>query len=235
MKELLEHFIREAIEWIFRRRSRTLWIMRFGVICFALAFGAGWILDVSLPIQDGQVEISLNSAGETPKVIVYLTTTIGVILIFGGLLWEICDYKVRQRRFERKKVVVIEARGLRDSVGSPLINALPATLKGQQEHVLVDLRQRVKDGGIVVPEAVLTDLNSLTADIRRRENGFDRRDLTLVYGGLTPVPFTFLTGVLIDDERKVLIFDWDRHGETWRGLGDEDDGKRFQVPNLTKG
>ena len=70
--------------------------------------------------------------------------------------------------------------------------------------MLVDLRQRVKDGEIVAPEAALEDLVSLPADLKRRENGYDRRDLTLVYGGLTPVPFTFLTGVLIDDEGTPL-------------------------------
>ena len=234
MKELLKHFIREAIEWFFRRRSRPLLIMRLGVMCITLAFGAGWILDVSFPLQNRQVEIIFNSSGGTPEVIVYLVAVVGVVLIFVGLLWEFCEYRIRQQRTDRKKVIVIESRGLRDSSGSPLIEALPATLEGQKEHILVDLRQRVKDGEIVAPEAALNDLSSLPTEIRRQENGLDRRDLTLVYGGLTPVPLTFLTGVLVDDEGKTLIFDWDRHKETWRGLGDEDDGKRFQIPSLTK-
>ena len=49
--------------------------------------------------------------------------------------------------------------------------------------------------------------------------------LSLVYGGLSPVPFTFLTGVLIDDEDgQPWIFDWDRHAEvqgvSWNGADD---------------
>ena len=94
------------------------------------------------------------------------------------------------------------------------------------------MRQGIKDGEIVEPEAVLGKLISLPSDLKRRENGIDRRDLTLVYGGLAPVPFTFLTGVLIDDENTIIILDWDRHRENWRELEDSDDGKRFICSGL---
>ena len=96
------------------------------------------------------------------------------------------------------------------------------------------MRQGIKDGEIVDPEAAPGGLISLPADRKRRENGFDRRDLTLVYGGIAPVPFTFLAGVLIDDESVVFIFDWDRHTEAWRQLDGSDDGKRFRGSGLDK-
>ena len=234
MKILLKHFIRSAIDWLFRRRSPALLIMRLGVACLALAFGAGWVLDVSLPFRDGQVEVGFNSAGGTPVIIVYAAAILGAGLIVIGLVWEIVRYRAEQQRLDRKKVIVVEARGLRDTSGSPLIDALPPRLEGRRDHVLVDLRQRVKDGEIVAPDAVLEDLVSLPADLKRRGNGFDRRDLSLVYGGLTSVPFTFLTGVLMDDEGAVFILDWDRHAEAWRELEGADDGKRFHIPDLAK-
>ncbi len=203
--------------------------MRLGVICLALTFGAGWVLDVSLPFHDGQIEFVLNSAGGTPTIIVYAAAITGVVLIIIGLMWEIVRYRAEQQRLARKKVIVVEARGLRDSSGAPLIDALPSSLEGYKDSVLVDLRQGVKDGEIVTPESSLQNLESLPTDLKRRENGFDRRDLSIVYGGLTPVPFTFLTGVLMDDEGVIVILDWDRHTEAWRELDGADDGKRFQV------
>ena len=234
MKKLLKHFVRLAIDWFFRRRSPALLVIKFGVICLALAFGAGWVLDVSFPIRDGQIDVSLNSAGGTPVIIVYMAAVVGVVLIATGLPWEIVRYRTEQRRFVRAKVIVVEARGLRDSGGAPLIDALPPKLEGHRDHVLIDLRQGVKDGEIVAPESALQYLTSLSADLRRRESGFDRRDLSLVYGGLAPVPFTFLTGVILDDEGAITIFDWDRHAEAWRELDGADDGKRFlaSMPDL---
>ena len=234
MKVLLNHFIKEAVAWLFRRRSLPLWIMRLGIICISFSFGAGWIFDISFPFQGGQIEFSFNSAGGVPAFIVYFTTGIGIFLTVVGLVWAIINYRTEQRRIVRKKIFIVEVRGLRDSSGSPLINAIPPTMEGHRDQILVDLRQRVRDGEIEAPEAALDTLKSLPIDLKRRENGVDRRDLTLVYGGLAPVPFTFLTGVLLDDEGKVLILDWNRHAQAWQRLGGADDGKRFQISDLTK-
>ena len=53
-----------------------------------------------------------------------------------------------------------------------------------------------------------------------------------MYGGLAPVPYTFLTGLLIDDEGQLFVMDWDRTTERWRPLDDPDDAKRFEVTGL---
>ena len=232
MMILLKRFFRLLIDWVFRRRSPALFIMRIGLACLTLTFGSGWVLDVSFPFQDSRFDVGFDSTGGTPSMFVWASGFLGLILICAGFVWEVVRYRAEHRRLARKKIVVVEARGLRDTGGTPLIEALPPRFEGQRDHVLVDLRQRVKDGEIVAPEAVLEDLISLPADLKRRENGFDRRDLTLVYGGLTPVPFTFLTGVLIDDEGAAFILDWDRHAEAWRELDSADDDKRFQATNL---
>lgn len=60
----------------------------------------------------------------------------------------------------------------------------------------------------------------------------DRRDLTVVYGGLTSVPYTFLTGVLLDDEGDIKTYDWDRTREAWRDLEGKDDGLSLEVVGI---
>ncbi len=232
MNRLFEDFFRSAIDCLFRRRSPALMVMRIGLGCLTLAVGAGWVLNVSLPWREGQFEINLNSAGGTPVIVVYLAAFLGAACLIVGLVWEVCRYRADQRRLSRKKVIVIEARGLRDASGEPLTEAVPQSLKGDREQVLIDLRQHVQDGLIVEPSAAVERLNSLPADLDRRVNSVDRRDISYVYGGLTPVPFTFLTGLLIDDEGSVTIMDWDRHAEEWRTLDANDDGRRFTVLGL---
>ena len=54
----------------------------------------------------------------------------------------------------------------------------------------------------------------------------------MVYGGLTSVPYTFLTGVLLDDEGDIRTYDWDRVREAWRELDGEDDGVVLQSNGL---
>ena len=232
MNRLFEHFFRSVIDWLFRRRSPALIVMRIGLGCLTLAVGAGWVLNVSLPWHESQLEINLSSAGGTPAIVVYLAAFLGTACLIVGLVWEGCRYRADQRRLSRNKVIVIEARGLRDASGEPLTEAVPQSLKGHREQVFIDLRQHVQDGLIVEPSAAVERLNSLPADLDRRVNGVDRRDISYVYGGLTPVPFTFLTGLLIDDEGSVTIMDWDRHAEEWRTLDENDDGRRFIVTGL---
>ena len=228
----LKHFIRSLIDWVFRRRSPALLFVRIGLACLTLAFGAGWALNVSFPLQDGRIDVGFDSAGGTPITLVWAAAVFGLVLIGTGFVWEVFRYRAERGRLARKKILIVETRGLRDTGGAPLIESIPSRFEGQRDHVLVDLRQRVKDGEIVAPKAALEELLSLPADLKRRENGFDRRDRTLVYGGMTPVPFTFLTGVLIDDEGETLILDWDRHAGTWRELDSADDGKRFRAAGL---
>src|SRR5690606_20781598 len=82
--------------------------------------------------------------------------------------------------------------------------------------------------------AALSIITSLPEDLRRRQAGLDRSDIIYVYGGLAPVPLTFLTGILVDDEGQFLVLDWDRHSEKWRTLSDPDDHKRFVISGLEK-
>ena len=227
-----KHLIKSLPNWLFRRRSPALRIMRIG-LALAISSGTGRALNVSLLFKSGHVNVSFDGAGETSSVLVYVVIA-GLCLIGAGFIWEVIRYRAEQRRLSRRKVIVVEARGLRDTSGTPLLDAIPSSLQGHRDHVLIDIRQRVKDGEVLKPEAALEDLISLPADLRRREGGLDRSDFMLVYGGLTPVPFTFLTGVLIDDEGAVLIFDWDRHTEAWRQLDGMDDGKRFKSAGLSQ-
>ena len=207
--------------------------MRIGLACLALGSG-GWIVDISIPLKEGSVDIGYEGSGDNPLYISSFIFFIGLSLIVIGLIWEVSRYMEERRENQRKKVIVIEARGLRDRVGSALIDAVPSRLKGNRELLTIDLRQRVRDGEIDVPEAVLEKLVSIPDDLRRRENGVNKQDISIVYGGLSPVPFTFLTGVQIDDEGLVEILDWDRYGETWRELDVTDDQKRFRVSGLDK-
>ena len=147
MTALLKHFIRSLIDWLFRRRSLALRIMRLGVSCLSLAFGAGWALEVSFPSSDGRIDVGFDSAGGTPAIVVYLTGIVGLALIISGLILEMFRYRAERHRFARKKVIVIEVRGLRDGSQSSLINALPPRMEGHRDHVLVDQRPPAKNGG----------------------------------------------------------------------------------------
>ncbi|WP_448549844.1 SAVED domain-containing protein, partial [Xanthomonas translucens] len=68
--------------------------------------------------------------------------------------------------------------------------------------------------------------------VHQAQKGNERSDLTTVYGGLTAVPLTFLTGLLLDDEGDIVVMDWDRVASRWRLLDGQDDASRFEITGM---
>lgn len=222
----MNYFVRSLIDWIFRRRSAGVTLVRVGGPLFAVVL-VGLTVGVTIPTSQGPFIFSWDSAGSTGALSWSVFVIASFIVLLGGFLI------IRDIRQEsRKKAIVIEARGLRDWQGQPLASAVPASVPGRREQVIVDLRQGVVDGQIVSPDAAVRRLASLPDDIARRCDGMDRSDISFVLGGLAPVPFLFLLGVIVDDESQTFIMDWDRTQHAWRALADEDDGNRFVITGL---
>lgn len=218
--------MRSLIDWIFRRRSVGVTLVRIGVPVLAVVL-VGLTVGVTIPTSQGAFIFSWDSAGSTGALSWGVFVIASLIVLLGALLI------IRDIRQEsRKKTIVVEARGLRDWQGQPLASAVPSSIPGRREQVIVDLRQGIVDGQIVSPDAAVRRLASLPDDIARRCDGLDRSDISFVLGGLAPVPFLFLLGVIVDDESRMFIMDWDRTQHAWRALADEDDGNRFIVTGL---
>lgn len=223
---MINYFLRSLIDWIFRRRSTGLTLVRIGVPLLAVVL-VGLTIGVEIPTPQGPLIFKWDSSGST-GLLSYGVFVIASLIVLIGLGLIIRDV----REEGRKKVIVIEARGLRDWQGQPLASAVPSSIPGRREQVIVDLRQGLVDGQIVSPDAALRRLAGLTDDIARRCDGLDRLDISFVLGGLAPVPFLFLLGVIVDDESQTFFMDWERTQHAWRPLTEEDDGKRFVVTGL---
>lgn len=223
---MLNHLVRTLIDWVFRRRSAGLRLIRMGATLLAVA-AVGLTVGLTIPTKDGPFVFSWDTSGGSAY-ISYGIFAVAVSMIVGGALLVIRDV----RRENREKVVVIEARGLRDWKGDPLEKAVPISLRGRREALVVDVRQGLVDGQIVNPERALQKLAGVPDDILRRTSGADRADVSFALGGLAPVPLLFLLGVIVDDEHRTLFMDWDRKAHTWRPLDEDDDGRRFDVIGL---
>ena len=164
-----------------------------------------------------------------------LGESLGALMVVSGIFLIVVRKLSESRQRKIRRVIVVEGTGLRDGVGTPLERSVPQRILGQRILVPIDLRQGVIDGKIVNPEAALRSLSSLPKLVKQHEAGVDRGCVTVVYGGLTPVPFTFLTGMLLDDEREIEVLDWNRHRERWQELNELDDGGRFEVIGLESG
>lgn len=219
-----EYYFRAWVDWKFKRRIGGI-LVGLGVLIVAAVVG-GWMLNLSFPVGDGTFAFGFSTGG-TPFLFNLIAMGVALVLIGYGLILIRKD----QRERDRRRVIVIEVRGLRDTSGDPLIDAVPDKV-GRRVPLLVNLR-RSDDGVIGDPQKALERIRSLPNDIQNHEAGADRADVSFVLGGLAPVPLSFLVGVLIDDESRVALMDWNRHEQDWATLNGADDGKRFEITGLS--
>lgn len=217
------NFIEGAIDWLWRKRSTGLTLIRISIPIFLVLFGSGWAANIIVPTSSGLFQFTFDMNQGTPAYLIVVGLVLVIILISVGIYLLINE----ERRLGKKRAVAIELRGLRDTSGEPLKDKTPRDIPGRREQILVNIRR--SDGRILDPEDALQQVVHLPTSIAHFETGADRSDIAYVAGGLAPVPFSFLLGVLLDDEGKVTLMDWDRNGDYWRSLDSQDDGDRFSV------
>jgi hypothetical protein len=227
LKRLLENFVRKATDWWFRVAAieRFLLTSAFGLLV-AIYGGVPLIALLlriivgALPDEFLELQRALGAADSWILGICAIVVLVALVLAIFRFVGDV-------RSKTKKRVIVVEGRGLRDDEGAPLIDVVGAHHEGQRIPILLDLRNSA-DGKIIDPERALGEIQVASRSMLQHQKTVDRSELTTVYGGLTSVPYTFLTGALFDDEGAIKVYDWDRTQQTWRKLEGDDDGLAFQ-------
>jgi hypothetical protein len=227
MMHHVHHFIRSAVDWLFRRRQPGLVLIRSAIV-LAVALMGGLAFSISLPFDTGPMNLSYSTDAGPASVVTWILLAVVLILIAAGFGLIFADRK----RLARQRVVAVEFRGLHDGSGAALMDAIPDRFDAHRDAEVIDLRQGLINGVIVSPEVAVSKLMALRDRLDAREAGRDRADLQYVAGGIAPVPLLFLAGLLLDDEAPVTIMDWDRNARIWRELDGQDDGERFVISGL---
>ncbi|GAA3075767.1 hypothetical protein GCM10010520_23580 [Rhizobium viscosum] len=222
-RETIDWGVREFVKFLFRPKGFEGRIASLCIPVLVALLGGNWLVKATVK---GDYSFEVGSTNIIPEwaqwPLVILFTGIFVFCVWVG--WKRFSRENELRN--RKKVVVVEGRGLREDDGSPLAAAVSSDIVGHRIPVVLDLRQR-RDGVIIEPAELLPEVDATRRVVQQHAKQNDRQDVTLVYGGLTPVPMTFLTGVAFDDEGSIVVMDWDRTREAWRSLDGHDDGQRF--------
>jgi len=233
LEKIIENFGCELIGWLFRRRSPWLLIMRAGLLVVLTTLAAGGVAFVaSVPLENGELSLNFSNAGGTSEKLVYGAFAIGFAIMIFGIVMEVRREQYAKKLKQRNKAVFIELRGLRQSPGVAIEDSEFVDSEWRKQRISCDLRQNIRDGVIIEPKIALEKLLSLPTQLKSGFDGENRADLKVFFGGLAPVPLTFLAGVLLDDEGPITIVDWDRHKNQWRNLNGIDDCTRPESSGL---
>lgn len=229
MKSTFEYVIKKVVDYATRVRTPARIILTCGAALMLYeGIWAGFPAADLIWKGEGQ-SVSLSVSDVPAEYLSVARLGLAVILMVVGGAWSLRDQRREEARTAKRKAIVIESRGLRDEQGRSLSVAVSDDLRCRVDDCLADLRRFNRDGRVIDPDGAAQEVMQVIGDLHRRRTDKDREDVTLVYGGLTPVPFTFLLGVLLDDEGSIELWDWDRTRERWRKVNDDDDGNRFKV------
>lgn len=229
MKNGLMRVVDRISEWITRERPIERKLLGAGFLCLATAgAGSGWTVETTILGR----QVKFSPFPQMPEILSWILVIVGSTAIFAAILIGIWRYSHDRADHDNKGVLVIEQRGLRDTTDTPLAEAVPRSIKGRRQPLIIDIRDRIKDGVVTDPETALERVSALPRMIEPYRNGRGSSDMVVAYGGLSPVPFTFLAGVLLDDESQIVTLDWDRTSEAWRQLNADDDGDSFEVTGI---
>lgn len=231
LRRHFDNFLTKLIDWWFRTTTIERFLIATGVGLLTAIVGGVPLILAFLRCALGVLPegfVRIEAALETSDLLIFGAA---FLLILAGLVLAITRFVGDARAQSKLRNIVIEARGLRDDNGNPLADTVAKHRKGTVVPVLLDLRNRL-DGQVIAPERALNDITSMHRSVLQNKMDGDRANLTTVYGGLTSIPYTFLTGVLLDDEGNIVTYDWDRAQETWRKVEGPDDGAQFQVDGI---
>ena len=222
---LFHYIIKAAVDWRFRVKTVPVILIKSGLALIILSVG-GWI---SFGVETSFLTFNFSDAA-TPAIMLWAVFLLGALSFVIGAILGTKNYL---NETNRKKTVVIEQRGLKFAPDTPLKEATAKRRIGKIEEITCDIRQRMDNGIITAPEDALRRIINLPVELESKYNNVDSHDLRIIYGGLMAVPFTFLTGMLIDDESNLVeVFDWDRNAKKWRELDGVDDQERFNISGL---
>lgn len=232
MNKHINHFITSLIDWFFRVKTVPAILLKAGLLCLSFSLIGGWALKVKVPLEDGDFIFDYDSSGFTPALITYITFVVAIGLILTSALIYINVYFRENRLADKKKLISIESRGLRDGAGEPLSKYIPQKNKVRPIEIILDLRQKVEDGFIVKPDVAIRKILTLQEQLESHTSQYSREYIEVYFGGLTPVPLNVLNGIILDDECKITIMDWDRHSSEWKTLDKEDDEERYTIQGV---
>ncbi len=231
LKRLIENFVLKATDWWFRVSAIERYLITSGIGLLIAIFGGVPLIAELLRLALGAVPVGYINAQQWLSTADLWILVVASVMVSVGLALAVARFVRDSRLRSKKRVLVIEARGLRDDDGAPLAEEVAKHHQGKIIPSLLDLRNRL-DGQVIQPERALNEISAAHRSVLQHQKDGDRADLTTVYGGLTSVPYTFLTGVLLDDEGGLVTYDWDRTQESWRRIEGDDDGIGFEVNGL---
>lgn len=239
MKTTIDKLI-DTVGDVFRLYIKTRFVRNPG----SAAISAGLFILVLLSSANYAAKIGVNlawlkvdataSTQSTPPVWEYSFFGLALFLIVSGTFWLFhCAHRQNKRDDEendRKVVLCVQFDAYNEVLPALLTSAVPAEIKGKRILILLHKRDALVGGDGI--QDVADEVMYIKKSLLQHAGGLSLSDISVCAGGLAPVPFLFMLGNVLEDDRQISWAEWERKRGQWLWSSDGTSVPAWDIPTL---
>ena len=166
------------IDFLLRKRSISGALLKYGSVIVVPALASGWALGVMYLDPQHHLRLDLKTTDGIPGWAVLIVLAFGLILMLGGFVIGVRDWRGEKRAENKRKSIVVELRGLHSSPDTPASTAQIGLPKGGRDWQVVDFRPP-SEGQLVDPELALEKMSAIKRSVEAACGGRAKEDVTV--------------------------------------------------------
>lgn len=239
MKSIFHKFIETAAD-VIRLYIRTRYVrnpgsvaITTGLFILALLLGTNYLVKVGVYLTWLQVDATASTQS-TPPVWESAFFRLAMFLIVLGAAWLFhCAHRLNRREDEendRKVVLCVQFDAYNEVIPALLTAAISTEVKGKRMSILIQKRDALVGGHGI--QDVANEVMHIKKSLLQHAGGRDLNDITVCAGGIAPVPFLFMLGNVLEDDRPVSWAEWERNSRRWLWSKDGTSVPAWDIPTL---
>lgn len=239
MKSIFHKFIETTAD-VIRLYIRTRYVrnpgsaaITTGLTILTLLLGVNFAGKMWVHLTWLQVDATANTQSTPP---VWESSFFGValFLIVAGTLWLFhCAHRQNKRDDEendRKVVLCVQFDAYNEVIPALLTAAVSTEVKGKRMPILIQKRDALVGGHGI--QDVANEVMHIKRSLLQHGSGRDLNDITVCAGGIAPVPFLFMLGNVLEDDRQISWAEWERKRGQWLWSRDGTSVPTWSIPTL---
>lgn len=239
MKSVFHKFIETTAD-VIRLYIRTRYVrnpgsaaITAGLTILTLLLGVNFAGKMWVHLTWLHVDATANTQS-TPPVWESSFFGLALFLIVSGTLWLFhCAHRQNKRDDEendRKVVLCVQFDAYNEVLPALLTAAVPTEIKGKRIQILLHKRD-VLVGGHGIQD-VADEVMYIKKSLLQHAGGLNLSDISVCAGGLAPVPFLFMLGNVLEDDRQISWAEWERNSSRWLWSKDGTSVSAWDIPTL---
>ena len=197
-------------EYLLRKKTPVTVLLQIGS---GLILGAGALATFLIKISLGEYIPYLSSVEIEYSTVYYYSIPLGVVMILFSMF---LIYKDESKISRRIKLALYQS-GLLNVLEENITSSLTRKTKSNIPIIKIDIHQYIENNQVKEVDKALEEIDK--GICRFIDTVKDSQyDSDLYYAGLVSVPFSFYTGMELDDRYDITVFDYDRESKAWKEI-----------------